>query len=381
MLATLSFGKRRRKTSSSKSHHKKPPAKLLKLCKKYRVKATKKVGSRRVYKKVSVLKRQCLKKAKALKKKLMKMHKKTTHRRSSEMGEEAMMFGRRRARKSHHTSFGLDDVDEIPDDLPMSAFGRYHQFGGMMVPMVKKHSFGRYPQFGGMMDPMKTTGFGRSQFGSCPKGQTWDPKQKKCHFGSCPKGQTWNPKEKKCSFGNMMTNMQSGMATGLATMANKVAPSGFGKRRRSPKVSKAAAMKAFRAFYKRHCSGNRRMRFGSSNPPLVNSMGYEFCSDGVGGVLGSNSTGLFPSPCVSASSSGADRSTTGDVKAAYKEANAERGAFGRRRRAKKKAATKKAATKKADTMFGSAKKKDDTKFGRRRRANKKADAKCYYGRA
>ena len=29
-------------------------------------------------------------------------------------------------------------------------------------------------------------------------------------------------------------------------------------------------------------------------------MGYEFCSNG-GGVLGANSTGLFPSPCMSAS--------------------------------------------------------------------------------
>ena len=39
-------------------------------------------------------------------------------------------------------------------------------------------------------------------------------------------------------------------------------------------------------------------RFGSGgNPPLSASMGYEFCSGG-GGVLGANSTGLFPSPCM-----------------------------------------------------------------------------------
>ena len=41
-----------------------------------------------------------------------------------------------------------------------------------------------------------------------------------------------------------------------------------------------------------------RNRFGSGgNPPLSASMGYEFCSGG-GGVLGANSTGLFPSPCM-----------------------------------------------------------------------------------
>ena len=77
-------------------------------------------------------------------------------------------------------------------------------------------------------------------------------------------------------------------------------PMGFGKRRRGRKVSKAAAMKAFKSFYKRHCAGMRRSRFGSGgNPPLMNSMGYEFCPSGMGGVLGANSTGLFPSPCTS----------------------------------------------------------------------------------
>ena len=64
-------------------------------------------------------------------------------------------------------------------------------------------------------------------------------------------------------------------------------------------------MKAFRSFYKRHCAGaRRRSGFGDGgNPSLYNSMGYEFCPSGQGGVLGFNSTGLFPSPCTSYSSS------------------------------------------------------------------------------
>ena len=76
--------------------------------------------------------------------------------------------------------------------------------------------------------------------------------------------------------------------------------SGFGRRKSSKKLSKPAAMRAFKLFYKRHCRSSRmggRFRFGSGgNPPL--SGGYEFCPSGQGGVLGANSTGLFPSPCT-----------------------------------------------------------------------------------
>ena len=51
-----------------------------------------------------------------------------------------------------------------------------------------------------------------------------------------------------------------------------------------------------RAAFGKRVKRTRRYRFGS-NPPLSNSMGYEFCSNG-GGVLGANSTGLFPTPCM-----------------------------------------------------------------------------------
>ena len=49
---------------------------------------------------------------------------------------------------------------------------------------------------------------------------------------------------------------------------------------------------------------SRRSRFGFSGP-LINAMGYEFCPDGHGGVLGVRSdgpnTGLYPSPCETGS--------------------------------------------------------------------------------
>ena len=195
-LFGLSFGKKRRSTKRhmTKKHSKKvakPPAKLLRLCKKYRVKATKKVGSKRVYKKVAVLKKLCLRKARALRKKLMKMMAKKAKKHSKKTKSSKKKVTRRR--KAHHP---------------------------------RKDAFGE----------------------------------------------------------------EEGMS--------------FGKRRSCGKVSKVAAMKAFRSFYKRHCAGARGSRFGNGgNPSLNASMGYEFCPNGMGGVLGFNSTGLFPSPCTSYSSS------------------------------------------------------------------------------
>jgi hypothetical protein len=57
----FSFGRRRK---GVKKGPKKPPARLIKMCKKYRIKCTRKVGKRRVYKSVSVLKKQLRKRMK-----------------------------------------------------------------------------------------------------------------------------------------------------------------------------------------------------------------------------------------------------------------------------------------------------------------------------
>lgn len=211
MLSLFGFGKRRRKTSrktSKKSGHKKPPSRLLKICKKYKVKTMKKVGGKKVYKPVKVLAKACLKKALAAAKK-KKVHRKT--------GRKT----RRRAR------FGMDQMKPGCG----SRFGSYD--------MMKKSNFG-------MNDMMM----------------------------------------RKTSYGSEMPFVRQ-------------SPS-FGKRRGTrSKVSRTGAMKAFRAFYKRHCAGMRRSRFGNGgNPSLAANMGYEFCPSGMGGVLGAGSTGLFPSPCT-----------------------------------------------------------------------------------
>jgi hypothetical protein len=77
MMGVPSFGKKKR-SSRQVTHHRKgtrkgksarkPPASLLRRCKKYRIKTTKKSGKRRVYRKVSVLKKLLNKKLKKLKK-------------------------------------------------------------------------------------------------------------------------------------------------------------------------------------------------------------------------------------------------------------------------------------------------------------------------
>ena len=61
MFFSFGFGKKKRRTVRStkkRGGSKKPPASLIRMCKKYRIKCTKKVGKKRVYKSVSVLKKQ-----------------------------------------------------------------------------------------------------------------------------------------------------------------------------------------------------------------------------------------------------------------------------------------------------------------------------------
>ena len=121
----FSFGKKKRRVSRSKVM-KKPPARLLSICKRYKVKSTKKIGRRRVYKSIAVLKKLCLKQSMALLKKIKKSKKAPRRRRSSSFG-----LRRRRRRCS---GFGLDgapfqkpekygyneDVKQYPQTLSQS---------------------------------------------------------------------------------------------------------------------------------------------------------------------------------------------------------------------------------------------------------------------
>uniref|UniRef100_A0A6C0I9R5 Uncharacterized protein n=1 Tax=viral metagenome TaxID=1070528 RepID=A0A6C0I9R5_9ZZZZ len=193
MLSLFGFGKKRRvskKVTSKKLKSVKPPAKLLKMCKKLHVKVAVKRGSKRVYKPLKVLVKECKEKLMMLKKKALKSK----------------------------------------------------------VPKRK-------------VSKRKVA-------------------ERKTRFGDC----SGMYKDKMMEFGSRKIRFGGHSAMGGAE---------FGKKR---KVSKVDAMKAFKAFYRKHCT--RPMRFGDGgNPALSSSMGYEFCPLGRGGVLSAESTGLFPSPC------------------------------------------------------------------------------------
>jgi hypothetical protein len=212
MLSLFGFGKKSVRKSSKKSVKSvKPPAKLLKMCKKLKVKVTLKRGGKRVYKKVKVLAKQCKRKLRLIKK-----------------AKKAGAKPRKVVRKVRRSRFGAS--------CGASTMDGYH-----MMPDGKM-----------MADRQMMFGASKLRFA----GNSMGPEME------------------------------------------------FGKKRRvAPKrkvVSKAAAMKAFKEFFRRHCSMSMkgRSRFGNGgNPPLYQSMGYEFCDLGSGGVLGANSTGLFPSPC------------------------------------------------------------------------------------
>lgn len=82
------FGRRRkssRKTSSRKS--KKPSSRLIKMCKKFGIKCTRKVGKHRVYKSTTVLKRQLKKKMKH------KNHKNNKNIKKRRKGRRSSFFG------------------------------------------------------------------------------------------------------------------------------------------------------------------------------------------------------------------------------------------------------------------------------------------------
>ena len=272
-MGFFGFGKKKR-TTRRKTVSKKPPARLLRICKKYRVKATRKVGGKRVYKSIKVLKKLCLKKAMALKKKLMKMKKSKKSKKTT-----------RRRRKSR---FGMEDEDEE------MSFGR-----------SRKNRFGMYDE-----DEDMSFGRRRSRFGSKPIPKPLTPptpeqiaaRMAAEAHGAQLKAMDEAKNQQMARVGEAMRTFvdECGARNGKYMPPSCTTSLRFGKRRRvGAKASRKTAMKAFSAFFKRHCAGRRGSRFGSGgNPPLSASMGYEFCPNGMGGVLGANSTGLFPSPCI-----------------------------------------------------------------------------------
>jgi hypothetical protein len=104
MLSFLNFGKKKRK-SRSKKGSRKPPAKILKACKRFKIKCTKKVGKRRVYKSVATLKKQLKRKMrKVRRRKSGKKSRRTRRRTRRRVSRFGFSFG---ALKSRRSRFGM----------------------------------------------------------------------------------------------------------------------------------------------------------------------------------------------------------------------------------------------------------------------------------
>ena len=102
-MGLFSFGKKRKKVSRKKLIRK-PPAALLKRCRKHHIKTTMKKGGRRVYRKVSLLK-------KLLKKKMRKARK-------SRKSRKVTRKAHRKVYRRRRMGFGLDgSVFNKPDNF------------------------------------------------------------------------------------------------------------------------------------------------------------------------------------------------------------------------------------------------------------------------
>ena len=173
MVDIFFFGKQTKRRVTKKRSVKKPPAKILRLCKKYKIKVTMKRGSKRVYKSLKVLKKQI---AKAKKK----------HRRGRKVSPRKRKVTRRRfafgnaAPFTKSENFGYNEAVKINQgSLPQSisivtsennsarpegfqldsdsvpTFGTYAPFFGQQVPrVIGPNSIGFMGQPDGSMMPV-----------------------------------------------------------------------------------------------------------------------------------------------------------------------------------------------------------------------------------
>ena len=293
-----------RKTRKSVRKTAKPAKSLIKLCKKYGVKVTKKSGSKRVYKKTAVLKKQCAKKIRSIIKR-RKSVRKTTRRRTARFGARVGRSAapRRVAPRSVTSSMMVTGVSKPMASRSQRIMAHFRRNSGKYAGATAaaaaaaagRYAHAEYKGRGGFRrlsgdamtfkPGMKGEGSQMIRPGSGLDLMKADLLRAK-HV-------TVGAKSIPAFEANMYR--QQAMASPSAAIQSKYAKglgglSGAAARARA----KTAAM-----FGKRR-RGVRRYRFGSGgNPSLSSSMGYEFCSNG-GGVLGANSTGLFPSPCMGA---------------------------------------------------------------------------------
>jgi hypothetical protein len=277
-MSFLGFGARRRRSRKGGKGRKggKPSATLVRMCKKYGVKVmrfgsrTTSFGSQRTksYKKGSTLKKLC---AKAIRRRIkqvkrqMKKTKKSSPRRARFGGVRKTLRGL--GRKLYKYKYTLGTAAALGGGAMVA------RRPGMRVRMR------RYARRAGLMRPA-------SLEGGAHRAQLYRNmavhRQKARDMSPAGRKRVAAAEAKR--MGNMRAFVKGGRFQGALSRA----------RDRIDKRDKMDKLGSLFDFGKRR----RRYRFGNGgNPPLSQSMGYEFCSNG-GGVLGANSTGLFPTPCT-----------------------------------------------------------------------------------
>jgi len=294
MFNFFGFGRKTRRSKSVKTS--KPSKTLVKICRKYKIKTTKKVGSKRVYKRVGVLKKQCAKKIRSLIK-----------RRSSFGAKGVRRGGRRTVHRGGRKT--VRRVSPMATMMPMTPARLSRRARLSRHLRTHRGRYSKYAKRAAMLAAAVGAGYAAKKHGYINEGKV---------------------------RGDMMALRKRMGRKSLADKAMGI--TGFGKRRRSKKTMfgrrrrvgrprKTSRRKVGRKTRRRvvHRHAPRRYNFGYQMP-LSAMMGNEFCSNG-GGVLGANSTGLYPTPCMSAAM------PTMDAMGAMGSAPAS--AFGKRRRSKK----------------------------------------------
>ena len=327
------FGRRRRTTR--RKMVKKPSKVLSKLCKRYGVK----VRSGRSYKSTSTLKKQCAKRIRSLIKRAVKAQKrrKSVRRRKSRRSRFGLKGrGRKGGRKVSRKSKGVRKVTKhrsmaAPMSAPMpvkrrsifqrlrsgirsgasKAYRNKGRIAGTAAAVYAATVLGRaarnkhkgeeggyYSQVKGVLG--KDYGRAKSAPGAAYRGAIAAPGAAYRGITGAPgaissySSDLYNARANRKDSEKMRTALATEMAKRQGGVREQLAKAEASRQKASLAARlKAAAAKDKTAFGKRR----RRYGFGNGgNPPLNASMGYEFCSNG-GGVLGANSTGLFPSPC------------------------------------------------------------------------------------
>ena len=281
-----SFGKKKRSSRRvKKSSNRKPPARLLKMCKKYGIKTTRKVGGRRVYKKTSHLKKACLKCARSHRKKLKKLKK---------LKKRSASFGRRkkgcRRRKSmrRRSAFGniimgspferpsnygyneevkqaqqtLSQTSSVVDDktnssrpgemqLPQGTaiYGVNREFFGQQIPTQVPPEWNFMGQSDGSLYPVGASFYGYKT----PIAAAFGKKRRRYNV----KGSSCNGLKKRICHGNAnCTYTKRGCRRRSGTVKNNLVFYGpnleFGKKRRRYNVKGSAC----NGLKKRICNGN-----------------------------------------------------------------------------------------------------------------------------